>query len=199
MKNLYFASNNSHKVEEVQAILAQSTTWRIKGLAELELHEEIPETGNTLQANALIKAQFLNDHFGVDCFADDTGLEVEALDGAPGVYSARYAGEPSNSQANIDKLLLSLQGNDNRKAQFRTVIALIEQGTPRFFEGCVKGTIAHARRGEGGFGYDPIFIPEGYDRSFAELSSQEKNSISHRALAVNQLCEYLKNKDNICL
>ncbi|MCH7402518.1 non-canonical purine NTP diphosphatase [Belliella kenyensis] len=185
-----FATNNKKKIEEVKAALGSSFT--IVSLEEIGCQEELPETGDTLDHNAFQKARYVKDNYGVDCFADDTGLEVEALDGAPGVYSGRYAGEPRSDERNIDKLLSNLEGVSNRKARFRTVIALILDGEEHSFEGQVDGVILDKRTGDGGFGYDPIFRPEGYDKTFAELSLAEKNKISHRGKAVEALVKFLK-------
>ncbi len=186
---LVFATNNAHKLEEVSAILKAE----ILSLNDIGCHADIPETADTLEGNASLKSAFIYNNYHTDCFADDTGLEVEALNGAPGVYSARYAGgEGHDSEANMRKLLHELEGKENRKAQFRTVISLILDGKEYQFEGIVKGEILHERRGEAGFGYDPIFRPEGYDRSFAELGNEVKNRISHRARAVAKLSEFLK-------
>lgn len=190
MKKLVFATNNQHKLEEVRAVLADKL--EIVSLNELGCFDDIPETADTLEGNALIKAQYIYEKFGLDCFADDTGLEVDALGGEPGVYSARYAGEDSNAQNNMHKLLKNLGENSNRTAHFRTVIALIEGDEIRYFEGKINGEIAYEPRGDAGFGYDPIFIPEGYNISFAEIGAEVKNTISHRALAVGKLTEYLK-------
>ena len=191
MKKIVFATNNAHKLEEVRDILKDKI--QVLSLKEIGCVDDIAETAETLEANAEIKARYIFDKFGVDCFADDTGLEVEALNGKPGVYSARYAGEPSDSTKNVKKILTEMEGVENRNAQFRTVICLMEEGECYFFEGIIKGKIALTPTGESGFGYDPVFIPEGYDRSFAELTSEEKNSISHRALAVKKLNDYLTN------
>jgi len=166
----------------------------VLGLRDLNFFEEIPETADTLQGNALQKAQFIKNKFGYDCFADDTGLEVDALNGAPGVFSARYAGEPSNSEKNIDKLLDILKNCDKRTAQFRTVIALLQGNDIHYFEGIIYGKIATERHGKGGFGYDAVFVPDGYNKTFAELSPDEKNAISHRGLAVKKLVKFLENK-----
>ena len=176
--------------------------FEILSLADIGCHEDIPETGNTLEANAHQKAEYVFDHYHIDCFADDTGLEVDALGGAPGVHSARYAeGTDHNSEANMAKLLRELGDNDNRKARFRTVISLIqmEGGNPVCsreyqFEGVVEGRIDREKHGSEGFGYDPVFIPEGYDKSFAELGEEIKNQISHRARAVKKLAEWLKTE-----
>ena len=162
-------------------------------MADIHCHDEIPETADTLEGNALQKAQYIQDKFGLDCFADDTGLEVEALGNAPGVYSARYAGSGHDSEANMQKLLQEMEGKTNRKARFRTVIALIIGDKQYCFSGIVNGTITTEKKGENGFGYDPIFIPEGYEQTFAELGDFVKNKISHRAKAVEQLDHFLAN------
>lgn len=190
-RKLVFATNNAHKLQEVAAILGEQI--ELLSLNDIGCHADIPETADTLEGNALLKSSFISEHYGMDCFADDTGLEVEALNGAPGVYSARYAGgEGHDSEANMRKLLNDLQGKENRKAQFRTAISLILDGKEYLFEGVVKGEIIQEKRGDSGFGYDPIFQPEGYDKTFAELGNEIKNRISHRALAVQQLCEFLQ-------
>lgn len=190
---LVFATNNAHKLSEVRAILGDA--YEVLSLSELGVHEDIPETADTLEGNALMKAQYIHDHYGIDCFADDTGLEVEALGGEPGVHSARYAdnGPGHDSEANIDKLLTKLSGIDNRKARFRTIVALILNGETHLFEGEIRGTILNERQGKGGFGYDPIFMPDGFDLSFAQLGD-EKNVISHRARAIARLTAFLKEK-----
>lgn len=197
---IVFATNNQHKLQEIREILGNQ--FEILSLADIGCHEDIPETGNTLEANAHQKAEYIFDHYHIDCFADDTGLEVDALGGAPGVHSARYAeGTDHNSEANMAKLLRELGDNDNRKARFRTVISLIqmEGGNPVCsreyqFEGIVEGRIDREKHGSEGFGYDPVFIPEGYDKSFAELGEEIKNQISHRARAVKKLAEWLKTE-----
>lgn len=190
-RKLVFATNNAHKLEEVAAILGDEI--ELLSLNDIGCHADIPETAETLEGNALLKSSFIYKNYGLDCFADDTGLEVEALDGAPGVYSARYAGgEGHDAQANMRKLLHELEGKGNRKAQFRTAISLILDGKEYLFEGVVKGEIIEEKRGDSGFGYDPIFQPEGYDRTFAELGNDIKNTISHRAVAVRKLCEFLQ-------
>ncbi len=190
MKKLVFATNNAHKLEEIRAILGDKV--EILSLNDIDCHADIPETADTLQGNAALKAQYIYDNYGLDCFADDTGLEVEALNGAPGIYSARYAGgEGHDSEANMKKLLSEMQDKDNRKARFRTVICLIEDGKEHFFEGIVNGSIIRERKGGAGFGYDPVFMPDGYSETFAEMGNDEKNKISHRARAVQKLCEYL--------
>jgi XTP/dITP diphosphohydrolase len=187
---LVFATNNSHKLNEVRAITG--ACFSIISLAALGCCDEIPETGDTLIANALQKADYIHDKYQCSCFADDTGLEVEALNGRPGVYSARYAGEHCSFQDNIQKVLHELKGVANRKACFKTVIALILNGTYYLFEGKIEGEIVETERGTNGFGYDPIFKPLGYEKTFAELTSEEKNSISHRALAIKQLNDFLQ-------
>lgn len=190
-EKLVFATNNAHKLEEVAAMLGERI--ELLSLRDIGCHADIPETGKTLEENALIKARYVNEHFGTDCFADDTGLEVEALGGEPGVYSARYAGgEGHDAVANMKKLLTRLQGVDNRRARFRTVIALIRNGQTYEFEGIVNGTIITEPHGDGGFGYDPVFVPDGYSQTFAELGDV-KNHISHRARAVQKLVDFLKN------
>lgn len=191
-KKLVFATNNAHKLEEVAAILKDKVD--LLSLNDINCDTDIPETADTLEGNALLKSSYIHTYYGLDCFGDDTGLEVEALDGAPGVYSARYAdGEGHDAEANMRKLLHAMEGKENRKAQFRTVISLILDDKEYFFEGVVKGEIIAQKRGTTGFGYDPIFVPEGYEQTFAEIGSEVKNKISHRALAVNKLCEFLKS------
>jgi len=192
MKTLVFATNNLHKLEEVRDILGGS--FRIASLKEIGCIDDIPETADTLEGNALQKARYVKDKFGYDCFADDTGLEVEALGGAPGVFSARYAGLGHDSEANMRKLLKELEGKTNRQAQFRTVVALLLDGEEYTFEGIVRGTILTERRGTAGFGYDPVFVPEGYAETFAEMGSEEKNRISHRARAVQKLADFLHKR-----
>ena len=196
---IVFATNNQHKLSEVRQILGDSI--EVLSLNDIGCHEDIPETGTTLEVNALQKAQYVYDHYHIDCFADDTGLEVDALGGAPGVYSARYAAvgcaatssQPidHDSEANMTRLLNELGENNNRNARFRTVIALIQQGELHEFEGIVNGQIIRERRGGEGFGYDPIFQPDGYDQTFAELGTEVKNHISHRARATQKLADYL--------
>lgn len=194
MKKLVFATNNAHKLEEIRAILGDKV--EILSLNDINCHVDIPETADTLEGNAELKAAYIYTNYGLDCFADDTGLEVEALNGAPGIYSARYAGgEGHDSEANMKKLLTEMAGKTNRNAQFRTAICLIEKGNKHLFEGIVKGRIIEAKRGNSGFGYDPVFIPEGYNETFAEMGNTEKNKISHRARAVAALCEYLQNEE----
>ena len=190
---IVFATNNLNKLSEVKKILGNR--FEVMSLSDIGCHDDIPEKGQTLKDNAMIKAQWIYDRYHINCFADDTGLEVDALGGAPGVYSARYAGGVGHdSQANMKKLLEELQNTDNRKARFRTVIALIIDGKMTTFEGIVNGEIIREKRGGEGFGYDPIFQPEGYDKTFAELGVNIKNNISHRARAVQKLADYLLNK-----
>ena len=189
MKKFVFATNNNHKLEEVKAIIGEKI--EIFSLKDIGCEADIPETADTLEGNALQKARFVYEKYHKDCFADDTGLEVEALGGAPGVYSARYAGEAHNSEANMRKLLLDLEGVENRKARFRTVFALILNGKEHLFEGVVNGKITQTRRGTSGFGYDPIFMPDGYEQTFAEMGDGLNNTIRHRALGVQQLCKFL--------
>ena len=190
-RKLVFATNNAHKLDEISAILGEKV--ELLSLKDIHCDIDIPETSDTLEGNAMLKAEYIYEHYGLDCFADDTGLEVEALNGEPGVYSARYAGgEGHKAEANMQKLLQNMQGIQNRKAQFRTVICLITNGKKHLFEGVVKGEIIKEKRGDSGFGYDPIFMPQGYEQTFAELGNETKNKISHRALAVEKLCRFLK-------
>jgi XTP/dITP diphosphohydrolase len=189
MIKLVFATNNAHKLEEVRAVFGDKA--EVLSLKDIHCFDEIPETADTLEGNALLKAMHVYEKFGYNCFADDTGLEVDALGGKPGVYSARYAGEEQDSQKNMQKLLAELAENQNRKARFRTVIALIEQGEIKYFDGKIAGNITSVASGNAGFGYDPVFIPEGFSETFAELGSDVKNKISHRALAINELKKYL--------
>lgn len=190
MSSYCIASNNKHKIEEMSAIMGSSFSFL--SLDDIGCTEELPETQNTLEGNALQKARFVFERFHIPCFADDTGLEVKALDGAPGVYSARYAGASRDSEANMKLLLKNLEGKSNRIARFRTVIALIDDRGEHLFEGIVEGVIVREKRGTGGFGYDPIFQPLGYSQTFGEMLLSEKNLISHRARAVEKLCAYLK-------
>ena len=189
-KKLVVATNNAHKLEEISAILGDE--MELFSLKDINCHADIPETADTLEGNARQKALYIYENYGMDCFADDTGLEVDALNGAPGVFSARYAGDGHDSEANMQKLLKELEGKENRKAQFRTAICLIIEGKEYLFEGIVKGKIIEEKRGGAGFGYDPIFVPEGHDQTFAELGNDIKNTISHRARAVEKLCKFLK-------
>lgn len=190
MKKLVFATNNRHKLEEVRAVLEGK--FEIVGLHEIGCEEDIPETAETLDGNALLKARYIFETYGFDCFADDTGLEVDALNGAPGVYSARYGGIPHDANRNIEKLLTNLKGITDRKARFRTVICLIQDGKTLYFNGKIDGKIIDELKGSTGFGYDPVFVPDGYSETFAELGAEIKNNISHRALAVNELIKYLE-------
>lgn len=187
---LVFATNNQHKLKEVQALL--DSHFRLLSLTDIGFDEEIPEDFDTLQDNALQKARFIHSRFGYNCFADDTGLEVDALNGEPGVYSARYAGEAKNPHDNILKLLKNLTGIKSRNAKFRTVIALILNGKEFLFEGNVQGRIIEVGRGTDGFGYDPVFLPDGYTQTFAEMPLEIKNQISHRGRAVAKLVDFLK-------
>ena len=186
---IVFASNNLHKIKEINNVLGDS--FKLLSLSDIKMEEDIPEDEPTLEGNALQKARFIHKATAMNVFADDTGLETEALNGEPGVHSARFAGENKNSEANIDKLLSLMENNTNRKARFRTVIALILNGTEYLFEGTVEGEIIRERRGDDGFGYDPVFLAAGYDRTFAEIPLGEKNRISHRAKAVRHLLEFL--------
>lgn len=193
MKKLVFATNNPHKLEEIRAILGSKV--EILSLADIGCDADIPETAETLEGNALIKAHYVYDNYKLDCFADDTGLEVDALHGLPGVHTARYAyPDRHDPEANMIKLLEALRENNDRNARFRTVIALIEKGKEHLFEGVVEGVIAREKSGTQGFGYDPVFIPEGNSKTFAELGEDIKNTISHRARAVQKLAEYLASR-----
>ena len=189
MRKIVFATNNQHKLDEIRKITEGKI--EILSLNDIGSNDEIEETGNTLEENALIKARFIKNKYGYDCFAEDTGLEVEALGNAPGVYSARYAGDACRDEDNIKKLLDNLKGIANRKARFRTVIALLMNNEEYFFEGEIKGYIIDEKRGSAGFGYDPIFVPEGYDQTFAELGEEIKNRISHRSIATQKLVDFL--------
>ena len=184
-----FATNNAKKLEEVKAALGDKI--QIVSLQEIGCTEELPETGDTLEHNAFQKATYVKEHYGIDCFADDSGLEVDSLEGEPGVYSGRYAGEPRSDERNIDLLLRNLQNSSNRAAKFRTVIALLYKGEKYQFEGAIEGKILTERSGNGGFGYDPIFLPDGYSKSFGEFTLEEKNQISHRGKAVRKLTAFL--------
>ena len=192
MKKLVFATNNQHKLEEARAITAGK--FELLSLADIDCHDDIPETAPTLEGNALIKARWIFDRYGFDCFADDTGLMVDALGGEPGVLSARYAGPGHDSEANMRKLLANMQGKADRKAHFSTAVALILDGKEYIFEGRVDGTIASEPGGENGFGYDPVFVADETGRRFAEMTAEEKNSISHRGRAMRKLAEFLENK-----
>lgn len=189
---LVFASNNKNKIQEIQALVPN--TIQIVSLEEIGCFEDIPETAVTIEGNAILKANYVTEKYGYDCFADDTGLEVEALNGAPGVYSARYAGEQKDANDNMDKLLFELKDKTNRKANFKTVIALNLKGKQNLFSGIIHGKIIEEKIGTNGFGYDPIFVADGYNKTFAELSMEEKSTISHRGIAVKLLIEYfMKN------
>jgi len=190
---LLFASQNRHKLEEIKPLLPASL--ELLSLADINYSDEIPETSSTLAGNALQKAEFIFNKFKIPCFADDTGLEIEALNGRPGVYSARYAGENKSADDNIQKILQELEGMQNRSAVFKTVIALIGiDDKPTLFEGIVKGTITKDKRGTNGFGYDPVFMPDGYSITFAQMNLKEKNKLSHRSRAVKKFAEWLRNK-----
>lgn len=191
-KKIVFATNNKHKLEEVRGILGASVS--VLSLQEIRCFEDIPETADTLEGNALLKASYVKKYYGYDCFADDTGLEIKILNNAPGVYSARYAGEAKDSKANMRKALSELEGKLDRSARFRTVIALLMEGNEYLFEGTVEGNIIESPRGTTGFGYDPVFVPSGYNETFAELGIEIKNKISHRAEAVKKLKTFLDEK-----
>ena len=195
MQQLIFATNNAHKLAEVAAILQQGDRkepLQLLSLDDINCHDDIDETGTTFSANASIKSHYISSKYGVNCFGDDSGLEVDALNGEPGVYSARYGGEHGNHAANIAKVLQNLEGVTNRKARFRTVISLVWNGAEYFFDGAIEGTIREDIAGTDGFGYDPIFQPEGYNITFAEMTMAQKNAISHRALAVEKLVAFLR-------
>jgi len=191
VKKLLFATNNQHKLSEIRQILQPN--YDITSLKEIGCIDELPETQNTLKGNALQKAMYIYQKYGINCFADDTGLEIDALNGAPGVYSARFAGINVTYKQNVDKVMALMKDIENRSARFRTVIALILEGKEYFFDGAVEGEIITEERGQSGFGYDPVFMPKGYDKTFAEMTDEEKNSISHRGLAVKKLTDFLKN------
>tara|TARA_B110000495_G_C22992308_1_gene584538 strand:+ start:36 stop:617 length:582 start_codon:yes stop_codon:yes gene_type:complete len=192
--NIIFATSNLNKLKEIENLIPKGIN--INNLKDLNFNEEIPENEKTIEGNAIYKAKFIHAKFNVNVFADDTGLEVEALNGEPGVYSARYAGKECNSHKNIEKLLKNLINNKNRKARFKTIIALILNGKLYQFEGIVNGLISHSLKGNKGFGYDPVFVPEGYSKSFAELSLCEKNKISHRSIAVKKLISFISKQLN---
>ena len=187
---LVFASNNKNKIQEIQALVPN--TIQIVSLEDIGCTEDIPETADTIEGNAILKANYVTSNYGYDCFADDTGLEVEALNGAPGVYSARYAGEQKDANDNMDKLLSELKDKSNRKANFKTVIALNLNGKQNLFTGIINGKIIEEKIGTNGFGYDPIFVADGFDKTFAELSIEEKSTISHRGIAVKELILFLQ-------
>ena len=190
---LVFATNNLNKLKELQSLVPKNI--QLLSLSDIDCSEDIPETKDTIEGNAIQKANYLKEHYGYDCFADDTGLEVEALNGEPGVYSARYAGEQRNADDNMNKLLAKLGNNENRRAQFKTVISLIMHGELHSFTGICKGEITHKKHGDKGFGYDPIFKADGFDKTFAEISLEEKNKVGHRGKAVRQLIEFLNNNE----
>ncbi len=192
MLKLVFATNNSNKLAEIRSLVGDK--YEILGLKDIGSDVDIPETADTLEGNALLKAQYVKEHFGYDCFADDTGLEIKALDNAPGVYSARYAGESRSAEDNMDKVLKELDGVEERSAQFRTVIAYTKGNEEILFEGIVEGSIRKEKSGSTGFGYDPIFEPKGYDVTFAEMTMAQKNDISHRARAMKKFIEFLKGE-----
>ena len=188
-RNIVFATNNAHKLEEIRRIMGDK--WKVMSLNEIGCHDDIPETADTLRGNAEIKARYVKEHYGYDCFADDTGLMVDALGGAPGVYSARYAGDGHDSAANMALLLHNMQGVTDRRAHFSTVIALVTGSDIRFFEGSVYGVITEEPDGAGGFGYDPVFLPDEDIVTFASMPSDRKNAISHRGRATAKLIDYL--------
>lgn len=192
MKKLVFATNNPHKLREAREMLEEQIT--ILSLGDIGCHDNIPETAETLRGNALIKARYIKEHYGYDCFADDTGLQVVQLGGRPGVYSARYAGEECDPEKNMQKLLDELKGIDDRRASFITAVALIQGDDEQIFEGEVKGRILTERQGDQGFGYDPVFVPDGYEKSFAQLGNETKNKISHRARAMQKMKKHLLGK-----
>lgn len=192
MKKIVFATNNAHKLQELRQMIGER--YEVLGLADIGCHEDIPETADNIEGNAMMKARYVKEHYGYDCFSDDTGLEIDALGGEPGVHSARYAGPGHDSEANIDKVLTKLDGVTGRTARFRTAIVLLQGDESHLFEGQVEGVILTERHGTGGFGYDSIFQPvEGDGSTFAQMSPQQKNSISHRGRAVAKLVEYLNN------
>ena len=191
MIKLVFATNNNNKIKEIKHLLNNPSVDELLSLEDIDCLEDIPETQSTIRGNAIQKAQYIYDNYGYNCFADDTGLEIEALNGEPGVFSARYAGENKNSNDNMDKVLVKLKGEENRSAHFKTVIALIIDGKTTCFEGIVEGQITKEKSGTEGFGYDPIFKPKGYDLSYAEMSLELKNEISHRAIATKKLIQFL--------
>lgn len=193
MKTLVFATNNEHKLSEVKNLLKDK--FLVKGLKEIGCTEDIPETSDTLEGNAVLKSKYVWENYNLSCFSDDTGLEVKALNMEPGVYSARYAGPQKSSDDNIDKLLKELSTKNNRIARFRTAVSLILDGEEHLFEGQVEGVIMHERKGEGGFGYDPVFKPDESEVTFAEMDSKEKNKISHRGRAIQKLVAFLENHD----
>lgn len=192
MLQLVFASNNNNKIKEIQQLVP--TDIQILSLKDIGCEADIPETADTIEGNAILKANYVTEHYGYPCFADDSGLEIDALNGAPGVYSARYAGSQRNDDDNMNKVLEKLQNETNRKANFKTVIALNMNGEQHLFAGIINGEIIHEKRGTNGFGYDPVFVADGYQKTFAELTMEEKSTISHRGKAVKQLVSFLQNK-----
>lgn len=189
---LVFASNNKNKIKEIQLLLPDSI--QILSLEDIGCTEDIPETADTIEGNAMLKANYVTEKYGYDCFADDSGLEVQALNGEPGVFSARYAGEPKNDENNIDKLLANLKDVNNKKANFKTIICLNLKGEQQLFTGIINGQIIEERIGNNGFGYDPIFVADGYQKTFAELTLEEKSNISHRGIAVKELITFLQKQ-----
>lgn len=192
MLQLVFASNNNNKIKEIQQLVP--TDIQILSLKDIGCEADIPETADTIEDNAILKANYVTEHYGYPCFADDSGLEIDVLNGAPGVYSARYAGSQRNDDDNMNKVLEKLQNETNRKANFKTVIALNMNGEQHLFTGIINGEIIHEKRGTNGFGYDPVFVADGYQKTFAELTMEEKSTISHRGKAVKQLVSFLQNK-----
>ena len=192
-KNLIFATSNKNKIAEINKLLPKNLSLSISTMGEMGIEEDIPETGNTLEENAIQKAMYIYDKYGYNCFAEDTGLVVNSLDGEPGIYSARYAGKERSSEKNMGKVLNKLKGIQDRSACFKTVIALVINGELKTFEGKINGVITLTKTGDSGFGYDPIFKPAGYDKTFAEIGFSEKNKISHRAKALKKLLDYLKD------
>ncbi len=190
---LVFASSNNHKINEIKKLLPENI--ELLGLNDIQCFDEIPETAETIEGNAILKANYIKNNYGLNCFADDSGLEIEALNGQPGVYSARYAGEPKDDNKNIDKVLLNLDNQTNRKANFKTVICLNLNDKQYLFTGIVNGSIINEKKGDNGFGYDPIFVANGFDKTFAQMTFEEKNQISHRAKAVMQMIDFLKNNE----
>ena len=190
MKQIVFATNNNHKLKEINNLV--SDKLKIISLKDINCFEDIPETADTLDENASQKSKYIFNKYHCDCFADDTGLEVDALNGQPGVHSARYAGESKDSEKNIEKLLVELNGKINRSARFRTVISLILEGKEYFFEGIINGKIINKKIGTDGFGYDPVFIPDGYEKTFAQMTLEEKNKVSHRSIAIQKLIRFLE-------
>ncbi|TXH60198.1 MAG: non-canonical purine NTP diphosphatase [Bacteroidia bacterium] len=190
---LVFASSNNHKINEIKKLLPENI--ELLGLNDIQCFDEIPETAETIEGNAMLKANYIKNNYGLNCFADDSGLEIEALNGQPGVYSARYAGEPKDDNKNIDKVLLNLHNQTNRKANFKTVICLNLNDKQYLFTGIVNGSIINEKKGDNGFGYDPIFVANGFDKTFAQMTFEEKNQISHRAKAVMQMIDFLKNNE----